>query len=59
MNTQAIRARMPSLVQGHVPSNIRSFRFNIFDGQPKVSTLGFQIAPGTSRVRGTRSSPTH
>ena len=45
MNTQAIRARMPSLVQGHVPSNIRSFRFNIFDGQPKVSTLGFQIDP--------------
>lgn len=45
MNTQAIRALMPTLVRGHVPSNIRSFRFNIFDGQPKVSTLGFQIDP--------------
>jgi hypothetical protein len=28
-----------------VPSNVRSFKFNIFDGQPKVSTLGFHIDP--------------
>ncbi len=45
MNTQAIRAQMPTLVCGHVPRNIRSFKFNIFDGQPKVSTLGFHIDP--------------
>lgn len=45
MDTQAIRAQMPTLVRGHVPSNIRSFKFNIFDGQPKVSTLGFHIDP--------------
>ncbi|MGE0371791.1 MAG: GTPase [Gammaproteobacteria bacterium] len=45
MNTQAIRAQMPTLVSGHVPRNIRSFKFNIFDGQPKVSTLGFHIDP--------------
>jgi hypothetical protein len=45
MNTQAIRAQMPSLVSGHVPRNIRTFKFNIFDGQPKVSTLGFHIDP--------------
>ena len=25
--------------------NVRSFKFNIFDGQPKVSTLGFHIDP--------------
>ena len=45
MDTQAIRAQMPMLVRGHVPSNIRTFKFNIFDGQPKVSTLGFHIDP--------------
>ena len=45
MDTQAIRAQMPMLVSGHVPSNVRSFKFNIFDGQPKVSTLGFHIDP--------------
>ncbi len=45
MDTQAIRAQMPTLVVGHVPSNVRSFKFNIFDGQPKVSTLGFHIDP--------------
>jgi hypothetical protein len=45
MDTQAIRAQMPTLVSGHVPSNVRSFKFNIFDGQPKVSTLGFHIDP--------------
>lgn len=45
MDTQAIRAQMPVLVAGHVPRNVRSFKFNIFDGQPKVSTLGFHIDP--------------
>lgn len=45
MNTQAIRAQMPTLVCGHVPRNVRSFKFSIFDGQPKVSTLGFHIDP--------------
>ncbi|MAY01981.1 MAG: GTPase [Gammaproteobacteria bacterium] len=45
MDTQSIRAQMPTLVSGHVPRNIRRFKFNIFDGQPKVSTLGFHIDP--------------
>ncbi|VVO76583.1 hypothetical protein PS874_01444 [Pseudomonas fluorescens] len=45
MDTQAIRAQMPVLVAGHVPRNVRSFKFNIFDGQPKVSTWGFHIDP--------------
>ncbi|MHB1370953.1 MAG: GTPase [Pseudomonadaceae bacterium] len=45
MDTQAVRAQMPTLVRGHVPSNVRTFKFNIFDGQPKVSTLGFHIDP--------------
>ena len=45
MDTQSIRAQLPTLVYGHIPSNARSFKFNIFDGQPKVSTLGFHIDP--------------
>ena len=45
MNTEAIRAQMPKLVSGHVPSNIRNFKFSLFDGQPKVSALGFYIDP--------------
>ena len=45
MDTQAIRAQMPTLVVGHVPSNVRSFKFNIFDGQPKFSTRGFLMHP--------------
>lgn len=43
MDHQTIRNQMQSLVRGHVPSNARSFKFNIFDGQPKVSTLGIHI----------------
>ncbi|HBP6528074.1 GTPase [Pseudomonas aeruginosa] len=45
MDTQAIRAQMPVLVAGHVPRNVRTFKFNIYDGQPKVSTWGFHIDP--------------
>ncbi|MFT3803479.1 MAG: GTPase [Burkholderiaceae bacterium] len=45
MDTQAIRDQMPTLVHGHVPSNVRSFKFNIYDGQPKVSALGFHFDP--------------
>ncbi|GHU04846.1 hypothetical protein FACS1894158_06030 [Betaproteobacteria bacterium] len=44
MDTQAIRAQMPKLVAGHVPSRC-TFKFNIFDGLPKVSTLGFTFDP--------------
>ncbi|GEM_PF-3968375 len=42
MDIQAIRAKMSVLVSGHVPRNVRTFKFNIFDGQPKISTWGFQ-----------------
>lgn len=45
MDIQAIRERMPVLVAGHVPRNVRTFKFNIFDGQPKVSAWGFHIDP--------------
>src|SRR3546814_5268495 len=42
---------MPTLVVGHVPSNVRSFKFSISDGQPKVSTLGFHIDPKPFEVK--------
>ncbi|MCL1961348.1 MAG: GTPase [Desulfovibrionaceae bacterium] len=45
MDKQAIHAQMPKLIAGHVPSNARSFKFTVFDGQPKVSPLGLHIDP--------------
>ena len=45
MDHQLIRQQLPKLVAGHVPSNARNFKFVIFDGEPKVSTLGFHIDP--------------
>lgn len=45
MDPQAIRAQLPTLVRGHVPSNARTFKFNLFDGQPKVSAMGCHIDP--------------
>ncbi len=45
MDHQAIRQQLPLLVAGHLPRNARSFQFNIFDGQPKESALGFRIDP--------------
>ncbi|MGD9729921.1 MAG: GTPase [Nitrospiraceae bacterium] len=45
MNTQAIRSQMQTLVCGHVPSNARRFKFAIYDGEPKVSALGFHVDP--------------
>ena len=45
MDHQLIRQQLPTLVSGHVPSNARGFKFAIFDGEPKVSTMGFHIDP--------------
>ncbi|HEV2680819.1 MAG TPA: GTPase [Rhodanobacter sp.] len=45
MNRSSIREQMPVLVAGHVPRNIRKFKFSCFDDQPMISTLGFQIDP--------------
>ncbi|MFT0546127.1 GTPase [Allopusillimonas ginsengisoli] len=45
MDHQTIRQQMPTLVAGHVPSNARSFQFNIFDGTPKENMLGFRVDP--------------
>lgn len=45
MDRSAIRTQMPTLVAGHVPRNVRSFKFRFFDSQPQESTLGFVIDP--------------
>ncbi len=45
MDHQAIRQQMPTLVAGHVPSNAKTFQFNIFDGKPKETMLGFHVDP--------------
>lgn len=45
MDTQAIREQLPTLICGHIPRNARKFKFNIFDGQPKVSSLGLHVDP--------------
>lgn len=45
MDRSAIRSQLPALVAGHVPRNVRSFKFAIFDAKPLVSALGFPIDP--------------
>ncbi|RMX06806.1 GTPase [Pseudothauera nasutitermitis] len=45
MDRTAIRNQMATLVAGHVPRNVRSFKFRLFDSQPQESTLGFVIDP--------------
>lgn len=45
MNHSAIRPLMPTLVAPFVPSNCHRFKYRIYDDQPPVSPLGFQIDP--------------
>ena len=45
MDRSLIKTLMPSLVAGHVPRNVRSFKYRVFDDQPQSSTLGFTIDP--------------
>ena len=45
MGRSLIKSMMPSLVAGHVPRNVRSFKYRVFDDQPLSSTLGFAIDP--------------
>ncbi len=45
MDHQTIRQQIPTLVAGHVPSNVRRFKFNIFDGIPRENMLGFRVDP--------------
>ncbi|MBP0714242.1 GTPase [Burkholderia sola] len=45
MDRSLIKSLMPSFVAGHVPSNVRSFKYRVFDDQPQSSALGFAIDP--------------
>lgn len=45
MDRSLIKSMMPSLVAGHVPRNVRSFKYRVFDDQPQSSTLGFAVDP--------------
>jgi hypothetical protein len=45
MDRSLIKNLMPSLVAGHVPRNVRSFKYRVFDDQPQSSALGFVIDP--------------
>lgn len=41
MDHQAIRAQLPMLVAGHVPRNLRKFKYRIYDGRPQETLLGY------------------
>ena len=45
MDRSLIKTLMPSLVAGHVPRNVRSFKYRVFDDQPQSSMLGVAIDP--------------
>lgn len=45
MDRSLIKSLMPSFVAGHVPSNVRSFKYRVFDDQPQASALGFATDP--------------
>ncbi|WP_025807848.1 hypothetical protein [Pseudomonas chlororaphis] len=45
MDRSLIDSSMPSLVVGHVPSNVRSIEYRVFDGEPQPSAMGFHIDP--------------
>lgn len=50
MDRSLIKSMMPSLVAGHVPRNVRSFKYRVFDDQPQSSTLGFAVDPQIGRA---------
>lgn len=45
MDRSIIESQMSSLVSGHVPRNVRRFKYRIFDGLPQPSMLGFCLDP--------------
>lgn len=52
MDHALIRSQMPTLVAGHVPRNARSFKFNVYDGTPQKTMLGFaaDLSPFQGKV---------
>ncbi|VFR27581.1 FIG076676: Hypothetical protein [plant metagenome] len=45
MDRSLIKSMMPSLVAGHIPRNVRSYKYRVYDDQPRPSALGFAIDP--------------
>lgn len=45
MDHTAIRAQLPALVSAHIPRNVRRFKYNVYDGLPQESALGFRVDP--------------
>lgn len=45
MDHAAIRAQLPSLVSGHIPRNVRRFKYTIHDDRPMCSAMGFHVDP--------------
>lgn len=45
MDHSSIRTQIPALVSAHVPRNVRSFKFRIYEDLPQESSLGFRMDP--------------
>lgn len=45
MDRSFIKTLMPSLIAGHVPRNVRTYKYRVFDGEPQPSSLGFAFDP--------------
>ncbi|MFP9230727.1 GTPase [Pectobacterium cacticida] len=45
MDRSLIKTLMPSLVAGHVPRNVRTYKYRVYDGLPQQSSLGFALDP--------------
>lgn len=45
MENVNIGTRLKALVSGHIPRNVRRFKYRVYDGEPHVSALGFHVDP--------------
>ena len=45
MDHSSIRTQIPALVSAHVPRNVRSFKFRIYEDLPQESSLGVRMDP--------------
>ncbi len=45
MDRSLVKTLMPSLVAGHVPRNVRTYSYRVYDGLPQPSSLGFAFDP--------------
>src|SRR3546814_16312448 len=45
MDLSLNKSMMPSLGAGHVPRNVRTYSYRVYDGLPQPSSLGFTFDP--------------